>query len=283
MIGVFFQGETYNDDRMFVLHICKCKVTDDDDTVTTTIYHESPPDDSKWCLVTYRNTVRYPAFRVDPYDSFDEVQACMHSLEPTVPRISLGGSSPKIPLSYEEFAMWKAKNGLKDYDYKVLYTPGGTNAREMVLSKKQPDRPMKWPLMTKEEVHAFGIELILPYLEKEGVTIESVNPDIQRNPQIVGKRWDKPAFIVVRTACYPSKGELSSEEHRRILDWADKQGATAFFASVGIACVSYPDKSAITADEHMGLPIRSAGFHIAYPGLVIITTSDRVRLASDPE
>lgn len=142
---------------------------------------------------------------------------------------------------------------------------------------------MNWPLMTDDEIHTFGIDSILPYLEKEEVTIESVNPDIKSNPQIVGKRWGKLAFIAVRTACYPSKGELSSDEHLRILDWADKHGATAFFASVGIACASYPDKSPITADEHMGLPIRNAGFHVAYPGLVIMTTSDRVRLASDLE
>jgi len=137
---------------------------------------------------------------------------------------------------------------------------------------------MNWPQMTTEELHKFGIELILPYLEKEGVTIEAVNPDIKINPQIVGRRWDKIAFITVRTACYPAKGELTSEEHFQILDWADKQGATTFFASVGIACVSYPDKSPVTTDADMRLPIRDAGFNVAYPGLVIMTTSDRVRI-----
>jgi hypothetical protein len=130
--------------------------------------------------------------------------------------------------------------------------------------------------MTKEELHEFGIELILPYLETEGVTVESVNPNIKSNPQIVGKRWGTLAFIAVRTACFPSKGELSSDEHLRMLDWADRHGATAFFASVGIACGCYPDKSPVTESAHVGLPIRDAGFHVAYPGLVIITTSDRV-------
>ena len=33
---------------------------------------------------------------------------------------------------------------------------------------------MKWPLMSTEEVHAFGLDAIRPYLEKEGVAIESV-------------------------------------------------------------------------------------------------------------
>lgn len=141
---------------------------------------------------------------------------------------------------------------------------------------------MNWPLMTNEDLHTFGIELILPYLEKEGVTIESVNPDIKSNPQIVGRRWGGLVFIAVRTACYPSKGELTSEEHLQILDYADKRGATAFFASVGIACVSYPDRSPVITDADMRLPIREAGFNVAYPGLVIMTTSDRVQVWPNP-
>lgn len=132
--------------------------------------------------------------------------------------------------------------------------------------------------MTNEELHIFGIEMILPYLEKEGVTIESVKPDIKSNLQIMGKRWGELIFIAVRTACYPSKGELTPEEHLEILNWVNKRGATAFFASVGIACASYPDKSPVTTEAHMHLPIRNAGFHIAYSGLVIITTSDRVQI-----
>jgi hypothetical protein len=137
---------------------------------------------------------------------------------------------------------------------------------------------MKWPLMTTEELHRFGIELILPYLEKDGVTVESINPDIRSNPQIVGKRWGKLAFIAVRTACYPSKGELTPDDFRQILCFADNHGATAFFASVGIACAAYPDKSPVTTKADMRLPIRDAGFYVSYQGLVIMTTSDRVQV-----
>lgn len=137
---------------------------------------------------------------------------------------------------------------------------------------------MKWPLMTPEELHTFGIEAILPYLEKEEVTVEHANLDPTQNPQIVGKRWNAPAFIAVRTACYPRKGELTSEEFDRILAWADQHRATAFFASVGVACIAHPDKSEITDESEMGLPIRHGGFNIAYEGLVIMVTPDRVKL-----
>lgn len=140
---------------------------------------------------------------------------------------------------------------------------------------------MKWPLMTDEELHEFGIDAILPHLEKEGVTIESVSKDIKMNPQIVGKRRGSLAFIYVRTACYPNKGNLTPDEFGKLLAWADKHRATAFFASVGIACTNYPDKSEVTTDEGMRLPIRHGGFAIAYTGLVVMTTSDRVQLGLD--
>jgi hypothetical protein len=42
--------------------------------------------------------------------------------------------------------------------------------------------------MSAEEVHAFGIRVILPFLEKEGLAIHSVNPDPRTSPQVVGQR-----------------------------------------------------------------------------------------------
>lgn len=142
---------------------------------------------------------------------------------------------------------------------------------------------MRWPLMTQEEIHGFGIEVILPYIQKEGVTIESVNLDPKKNPQIVGRRWNSRAFVAVRTACYPNKGELSQHECVQIIGWAVQHDATAFFASVGIACIAYPDKSPVHNEADMSLPIRHAGFNVAYEGLVILNTSDRVRVLKDEE
>jgi hypothetical protein len=133
--------------------------------------------------------------------------------------------------------------------------------------------------MSDEEVHAFGLEAILPYLKKEGVTIESVNRDSKANPQIVAQRWGSLAFIFVRTALYPNKGALTESQFAKCLSWAEEHHATAFFASVGIACTNYPDKSPVKDDADMRLPIRNAGFAVAYEGLVVMTTSDRVQLS----
>lgn len=136
MRGVGFNGETYHDDRMFVLHVCKCTVVvKDDDILETTIYHEDAPYNHKWCLVTYRNVKRYPAIRVDHFDSFETACAYKKNVEPTVPLISLSGRSPGTPLPYNKFIQWKEKNNFKEYDYKKMYFEGGSNRKEIIYSK----------------------------------------------------------------------------------------------------------------------------------------------------
>ena len=133
-----FQGEAYNDDRIYVLHIARCSVAPGpDDTTVTTIYHGNIPDDALWCLVTYRNTARYPATRVDHFDSQAEARSYLERVEPTVPRVSLGGRSPDDPLAFDAWNDWKVANGLKEYDYQTMYSPGGSNPSETLISKSR--------------------------------------------------------------------------------------------------------------------------------------------------
>jgi hypothetical protein len=136
MADLEFEGETYNDDRMFVLSVCRCTVDiAEDGTTLTTIYHESAPPDSRWCLVTYRNTPTYPAYRVDHFDSLAAAQGYLAQVEPTVPRISLGGDSPAEPLPYAEWVAWKAANGLKEFNYRTGDLPEEGDAIETLISK----------------------------------------------------------------------------------------------------------------------------------------------------
>lgn len=86
MPSISFRGDVYNDDGMFVLHVCKCAISDGEaDTTSTTIFHDSAPAHHKWCIVTYRNTANYPATRVDHFDSLDQARAYLEQVEPTVP------------------------------------------------------------------------------------------------------------------------------------------------------------------------------------------------------
>ena len=136
---------------------------------------------------------------------------------------------------------------------------------------------MKWSLLSVEEVHAFGIDMIVPYMEKEGVTIESVNRDLRTNPQLIGQSWGSPAFFYVRIDLYPNKVTLTNAQFKQRLAWADKHRATAFFTSVGLAFINYPDKPPVKNNVDMRLPFRNAGFPTAYDGIVVMATPDRVQ------
>jgi hypothetical protein len=97
-----FEGEIYNDDRMFVLYLCKGVITEiDEETFQTTIHHGGDPEEFVWCLVTFRNTHRYPVYRVDHFDSMESARTYVQHFEPRVPLISLGGNSPAAPMTYE--------------------------------------------------------------------------------------------------------------------------------------------------------------------------------------
>ncbi len=131
-----FYGEIYHDDRMFVLYVCKCTEEIRDDLIATTIYHEESPENHKWCVVTYKNVTRYNPTRVDCFDSEGEAIAFRKRVEPQVPLISLDGKSPHALLPYDQFVSWKERNGFKEYDYKKMYLPGGSNPKETMYRNK---------------------------------------------------------------------------------------------------------------------------------------------------
>lgn len=130
-----YQGEDYYDDRLFVLYLCKGKVEIDsnDGVVATTIYHEQAPEDHIWCVASYRNCNRYPLYRIDSFYKKEAAEAYIRAVEQETPLISLGGKSPELPLSYEAYVEWKSVNGLKEYDWKSLYSKDGKNASERIL------------------------------------------------------------------------------------------------------------------------------------------------------
>ena len=130
-----FNGQLYYDDRLFLLHPCLGTIEIEGDLVTTTIYHETAPPAAKWCVVTYRNCERYPAFGVSHFETKDHATAYIDMIEPTTPLISEGGSSSRM--SREAYAAWKLDCGLGGYDYRKCYQPGGSNPRETVIQTRE--------------------------------------------------------------------------------------------------------------------------------------------------
>jgi hypothetical protein len=69
MTNVHFQGETYNDDRMFVTAILRGTIRAGfNGTFVITIDHDRAKPDATWLLVTFRNVCRYMAARVDEFE-----------------------------------------------------------------------------------------------------------------------------------------------------------------------------------------------------------------------
>src|SRR5690606_7542977 len=125
-------------------------------------------------------------------------------------------------------------------------------------------------IMSLDEIHDFGIEVVISHLKKEGYEIDGVKPKIGVNPQIIARKAGILAFIAVRTACYPEKGVLEPNVHFQMIDFSDSHKAIPYFASVGICNADG------TTEKEMSIPIKGAGFHVSFEGLVIIARSDRV-------
>jgi hypothetical protein len=133
-----YNQNSYFDDRLFVVHLCRGKIeSGNDGTVETTIFHDEDADNLVWCLATYRNCENYPLVSLNHFETKDDALKYASLIEPTVPLISLNGQSPNPPLSYPDYLRWKSENDFRDYDYKKTYLPGGKNHRETVIQLKE--------------------------------------------------------------------------------------------------------------------------------------------------
>ena len=121
-------------------------------------------------------------------------------------------------------------------------------------------------MMTKKDIHAFGVEIVYKQLEKDGWIIRSadVDADLSVEPQIVAEKDGELAFFVVRTDIHPGRGRF--EEGQKAFDHlvrhAKENGATCYFASVGIA------NSEGDSDEEMSTPVKGVAYHVQFDGLI---------------
>ena len=135
MAMVEFNGNLYNDDRMFVLYIAPCVFSENRDTITYEVFHETPPPEHTWCIVTYRNTQRYPASKVDIFKSKEEAEKYKANVEPGCPLVSLRGEPKKFG-SFEDYINWKNQQDFEEYDYRKMYSSEGTNPSETMIMPK---------------------------------------------------------------------------------------------------------------------------------------------------
>jgi hypothetical protein len=120
-------------------------------------------------------------------------------------------------------------------------------------------------LMTEDDIHAFGVEIVCKQLEQGGWSVETVDvfSDRATEPQIIAVKDSETGFFVVRTAMYPRRGQIEGQTaFDTLVKHAESHGAACYFASVGIA------NSKGESDEDMSIPVKGVAYHVAFDGLV---------------
>ena len=70
-------------------------------------------------------------------------------------------------------------------------------------------------LMTKEEIHEFGLQILSRYLEANAYEIEMMHPNMQMFPHIIAKKNGQLVFIIAATDVYPNKGSFATVKRPR--------------------------------------------------------------------
>ena len=136
-----FNGDTYRDDRSYVMRVISNFTKDADGMITAALSKEPHIDgDRPVVLVNYRNIPSLPAVRVDEFPSFNEAIQYLKQVEPTCPRVSLQGCSPK-PTPWQKHLEWLHGRGLQSAAEGDSPMPrwvyGADNPRETFLVSKK--------------------------------------------------------------------------------------------------------------------------------------------------
>lgn len=132
-------------------------------------------------------------------------------------------------------------------------------------------------VLSPDEIHRFGIQIVRQELEQSGHEIVDVIGDPALQPQIVARDpRGRLLFIAVRTACYPERGTLDDTIAAGLIAHAKKFDALACLARVGIA------NAAAQSEAQRSIPVRGAPFETAYDGLEVVRSSCRVVLFDKP-
>jgi hypothetical protein len=83
-----FEGELYNDDRIYVLTVSESTVT--------CLTSREPPR-KVWSVITRRNVRGLPPVREDDFETREEAEAFKRAAFPRIPLISLGGHNMTCP------------------------------------------------------------------------------------------------------------------------------------------------------------------------------------------
>ena len=120
-------------------------------------------------------------------------------------------------------------------------------------------------LMTKEEIHEFGLQILSRYLEANAYEIEMMHPNMQMFPHVIAKKNGQLVFIIAATDVYPNKGSFNDDEK------AAKFDAQAACAYLGIANAEGAQNK---NKELCGKAYKNANFLTDFGGLEFIYFKD---------
>ncbi len=89
-------------------------------------------------------------------------------------------------------------------------------------------------LMNTQEIHEFGLQILLQYLTEKDYEIEFAQPNKTEIPHIVAKQGEQLIFILSATDVYPKKGVIAPADKQSLLEHAQKFNAQSACAYLGI-------------------------------------------------
>ncbi len=120
-------------------------------------------------------------------------------------------------------------------------------------------------LMSPQEIHDFGIEIVVEHMEQAGYQDFKVCSLLNTDPQIRAVKDGQTINVIVRTAMFPGHAQLVQRDSvQQTLDNARSKGELCCFAAVELYRADNPDKK----KAHWTL--REVGgdhFYINYGGL----------------
>ena len=112
-------------------------------------------------------------------------------------------------------------------------------------------------IMTEQEVHEFGIDVIYKYAQQAGYEIVAGSTELNENPQLVLKKDGQLYFVMVKTG--PGDGThltYDKDLALQVFNNAKPHNAKVLFAGVGLYCVGY----GFTLVRNQGYKVDFRGF-----------------------
>lgn len=119
-------------------------------------------------------------------------------------------------------------------------------------------------IYTNQQLHEFGLQLLVQHLESKGYSIEFVQPLKEALPHVFAKHGQTMTIIAVAVDMYPNKGKVEESDRAALKDVAKQlkgKAAVASFGLVNAAGINENDK------ELMSKPLADAQFLADFSGL----------------